>query len=156
MPLFLYTYTNKLDKKGRLSVPAPIRAELQGSALLGVVAFPHPDMPCLEGWDRERMERFAEGMDDFPPMSAEYAAASGIMTRSKNLPFDPEGRITIPEEMLTHAGIVDEVVFAGRGQTFQFWTPEAFERNEAETDALSKSNGEKVRLAPRRTGGPDA
>lgn len=150
MPLFLSTYTNKLDKKGRISVPAPFRARLEGSAFAGFVVFPHPEIACLEAWDMERMERFAEGMDEYAPMSAEYAAVSTLMTRSKELAFDPEGRVTIPEAMLAEAGITDQVKFAGRGQTFQLWQPGAYDAFEADSAALARANGGQVRLAPRR------
>ena len=150
MPLFLSTYTNKLDKKGRISVPAPFRARLEGSVFSGFVVFPHPEITCLEAWDMERMERFAEGMDEYAPMSAEYAAVSTLMTRSKELSFDPEGRVTVPEAMLAEVGIADQIKFAGRGQTFQLWNPEAYDQFEAESAAIARTSGERVRLAPRR------
>ncbi|MDX1580106.1 MAG: division/cell wall cluster transcriptional repressor MraZ [Alphaproteobacteria bacterium] len=150
MPLFLSTYQNKVDKKGRVSVPAAFRAELDKGGFNSFIAFPHPEFQCIEGWDKERMERFAEGMDDFAPMSAEYAAASALMSRSRELVFDPEGRIAIPPAMLDWGGISDAVVFAGRGQSFQLWHPDTFEAYEEEAAKLALENRDKFRLAPRR------
>jgi MraZ protein len=51
------------------------------------------------------------------------------------LPFDREGRISLPENLAKHAGIGERAVFVGRGNRFQIWSPEAHERHHAETIA---------------------
>lgn len=156
MPLFLSTYTNKVDKKGRISVPAPFRAELNSGGAEGFVAFPHPELKCIEGWDKGRMTRLAEGMDEFSPMSADYSAISTLMSKSRELMFDPEGRVTLVDDLMNWAGITDQVVFAGRGQTFQVWCPTEYETYEMQAGSVVLANRDKIRLAPRREGGPDA
>ncbi|MET1026476.1 MAG: MraZ N-terminal domain-containing protein, partial [Dongiaceae bacterium] len=40
MALFIDTFINKIDKKGRVSVPATFRAALGGQSFQGIVAFP--------------------------------------------------------------------------------------------------------------------
>ncbi len=156
MPLFLSTYTNKVDKKGRISVPASFRAELVSGDAGGFVAFPHPELKCIEGWDKGRMSRFAEGMDDFSPMSADYAAISTLMSKSRELAFDPEGRVSLSDDLMDWAGISDQVIFAGRGQTFQVWSPAEYDSYEGQVSSLVLANRDNIRLAPRREGGPDA
>ena len=121
MPLFLSSYANKVDKKGRVSVPAPFRAELEH--LNGFVAFPHTEHACIEGWDRGRMAQLADVMDDYSPLSEEYDALAYLLGRARELPFDPEGRVTLPAYLLESAGITDSVVFIGRGKSFQIWDP---------------------------------
>ncbi len=122
MPLFLSSYANKVDKKGRVSVPAPFRAELEH--LNGFVAFPHTEHACIEGWDRSRMDQLAEAMDQYSPLSEEYDALGYLMGKSRELPFDPEGRVILPPYLIETAGITDSVVFVGRGKSFQIWDPE--------------------------------
>lgn len=151
MPLFLSTYTNKVDKKGRISVPAAFRGEIEKAGYNGFIAFPHPELKCIEAWDRERMARYAQGMDEFSPMSAEYAAVSTIMSRSRELTFDPEGRVAVPDYMLDDAKLKDAVIFAGRGQTFQIWSPKEFEAYDNESAARAAENREKILLPPQQT-----
>lgn len=150
MPLFLSTYTNKVDKKGRVSVPAQFRNELEKAGYNSFIAFPHPDLRCIEAWDKERMDRYAEGMDEFSPMSAEYASVSTLMTASREVVFGPEGRIVVPEYLLDYLDPEGTVIFAGRGQTFQIWRPDRFADYELEVKNRAAQLTNVVRLAPRR------
>ena len=45
MALFLDTFVNKIDRKGRVSVPATFRAALDGQAFHGIVALPVVQVP---------------------------------------------------------------------------------------------------------------
>jgi len=148
MLLFLSEYTNKVDKKGRVSVPASFRSQLESTDFKGFIAFPHLELPCIEGWARPRMMRLAAGMDDLPPLSAQYAANSTLMTKSKELTFDPEGRVMLIDVLRDYAGITDQAVFAGRGQTFQIWEPGRFKEFESQAVALIQANADNIRLAP--------
>ncbi len=134
MPLFLSSYFNKVDKKGRVSVPAPFRAELERLEQNGFIAFPHTEHACIEGWDRGRIGQLADAMDDFSPLSPEYDALGSVLGKARELPFDPEGRIILPAYLLEHSGITDNVLFIGRGKSFQIWNPE----KHAEFDASVK------------------
>jgi MraZ protein len=89
----------------------------------GFVAFPHTELACIEGWDRARMDQLADAMDDYPPLSEEYAALGYLTGASRVLPFDPEGRVILPASLMEPAGITDSVVFIGRGKSFQIWDP---------------------------------
>lgn len=121
MPLFLSSYANRVDKKGRVSVPSQFRAELEH--MNGFIAFPHTEHPCIEGWDRARMAQLADVMDDYSPLSEEYDALAYLLGKARELPFDPEGRVILPGYLMEAAGITDSVVFIGRGKSFQIWEP---------------------------------
>lgn len=152
MPLFVSDYTNKLDKKGRVSIPALFRTELERVGFSAFVAFPHPTLDCFEAWDRERMGRFAEGMDEYRPMSAEYVAASKLLRKSKEVVFGPEGRAVLPEVVINVLKLEDEVTFAGCGQTFQLWHPKRYKEYDAETEDSDEDLPDDFRLAPPRRG----
>ena len=127
MPLFLSTITNKVDKKGRVSVPAPFRAALASQGWPGIVCYNSFVHPAIEGCDLSYMERLSESIDEFAPYTDEHEAfATTILAGSVQLSFDSEGRVLIPDALLSHAGIVDRATFVGRGKTFQIWEPEAF------------------------------
>ncbi|MBF0561540.1 MAG: division/cell wall cluster transcriptional repressor MraZ [Alphaproteobacteria bacterium] len=134
MALFLATFVNKVDKKGRVSVPATFRAALSQPSYAGVIAFRSFTVPCIEGRGMDWMERVAAGTDDMAAFSPEQDELTQlIFANSRQLPFDPEGRVVLPEEMMAHAGITEAAAFVGKGKTFQVWEPEAYRRVEEET-----------------------
>ena len=152
MPLFLSSYFNKVDKKGRVSVPASFRAELERLGQAGFFAFPHTEEPCIEGWDRARIRQLADAMDEFPPMSDEYAALGYLLGKSRELPFDPEGRIMLPSFMLESCGITDSVMFVGQGNSFQIWQPERREAFESRIKPSSVTTAKAISLGSRKRG----
>lgn len=128
MTLFLSTFVNKIDKKGRISVPATFRQALAQQSFQGIVVFRSYKFPAIEGMGIERMQRLSASVDEldlFSDMQDDLTAT--IFADSQLLPFDGEGRVILPEPLLVHAGIQTEAAFVGRGATFQIWNPKAFE-----------------------------
>lgn len=133
MALFLATFINKVDKKGRVSVPATFRAAVAQQTFAGVVAFRSFTAPCIEGGGIDWMERLSAGTDDLAAFSAEQdELTSLIFADSRQMAFDPEGRIVLPEDLMAHADITDSAAFVGKGKTFQIWEPAAFSRAQEE------------------------
>ncbi len=64
MTLFLSTFVNKIDKKGRISVPASFRQALAQQSFQGVVVFRSYKFPAIEGMGIERMERLSSSVDE--------------------------------------------------------------------------------------------
>lgn len=128
MALFLSTTINKIDKKGRVSVPAAFRHTLQTQEFPGVVVFRSLNHPILEGCSYDRMAKLSQHYD---PLGFESGAQSDyqslIFAEAQLLGFDAEGRISIPQNLLDHAGITDQIAFVGRGATFEIWNPEKFQ-----------------------------
>jgi MraZ protein len=143
MPLFLSTFVNKIDKKGRVSVPASFRSSLAGGEWSGVVLYRSHVVPALVGADLAYMQRYSDTFDELMSMDdPEQALAAQILADSRQLAFDPEGRIVIPEDLLGYAGVTGELAFVGRGKTFQIWEPEAFRAHEAKVLDTVKNNRE--------------
>ena len=63
MSLFLSSYENRLDTKGRISVPASFRASLAGENFSGVVLYRSFTNNCIEGLSMSRMEQMATAAD---------------------------------------------------------------------------------------------
>ena len=157
MALFLSTFVNKVDRKGRVSVPATFRTVLSQQSFSGVVAFPSLVYAAIEGSGIDRFERLAEGIDDLNPFSDEHDDFSkAIFGKAHQLPFDGEGRIILPEMLLTHAGITEHAAFVGQGSRFQIWEPESFARHEAEAVERAKRDRASLRLAAPQGGGGGA
>ena len=145
--LFLSTVINKLDKKGRVSVPAAYRAGLAGQSFHGIIAYPSFVSPSIEGCGVDRMERISASIDEFDPFSEEHDAfAVSILSNSHQLPFDSEGRIFLPNTLISHAGVTDRIAFVGLGATFQLWEPERFTAFEREARERARSDRNALRL----------
>ncbi|MEE1111537.1 MAG: division/cell wall cluster transcriptional repressor MraZ [Alphaproteobacteria bacterium] len=127
MSLFLSSYENRLDTKGRISVPAPFRASLSNEYFAGVVLYRSFTHNCIEGLSMSRMEKMAAATDKMGVFDNELDDLSAMLfADARQLAFDVTGRIVIPTELLKHANITDRAIFVGRGNSFQIWNPEAF------------------------------
>lgn len=128
MSLFLSAYTNKVDAKGRVSVPASFRAALAGQSFQGVVVFRSSHHACLEGFPMSFMEEITKRLDHFDLFSpAQDDLAMAVFGASVPLPLDGDGRIVLPETLAAHGGIKDQACFVGLGRKFQIWSPALFE-----------------------------
>jgi len=128
MALFLSTFLNKVDKKGRVSVPAQFRSMLYGEDFSGIVIYESSINGCIEGCSIERIKRLSELIDDLDPFSKERDAfATTILGGAAQLPFDSDGRVILPKALMDFANISENAVFVGKGQTFEIWEPKKFE-----------------------------
>ena len=127
--MFLSTYENKLDKKGRVSVPASFRSYLSNIGYNGIICFPSFNNQSIEAWPQDRIEKISNAIDSLNPFEEkkDYFATS-ILSESINLQFDSEGRILITRKLLKHAKIKNSMLFVGQGKTFQIWEPKNFEK----------------------------
>ena len=139
------THLNKLDAKGRVSVPASFRTALRTGSEDGVAALvlrPSHKHPCIEAWPNavfqaletplDRLELFSEAHDDL---------AASLYADAWPVEADREGRIVLPEPLVAHAGLSDQVAFLGLGRTFQIWEPAAAERRRAEARERAREHG---------------
>ncbi len=139
MALFLSTTINKVDKKGRVSVPALFRSALANEHFNGIVAYPSFVNPCVEACGMARIERISESIDNLDPFSDERDAfATSILGAAAQLSFDADGRILLPELLITTAELEEQAVFVGKGQTFEIWSPKRFENYAAAARDLAK------------------
>jgi len=137
--MFLSTFENKLDKKGRVSVPATFRSYLTNLGYNGVICYPSFNNNCIEAWPQDRIEKISNAIDSLNPFEEkkDYFATS-ILSESTNLQFDSEGRILITRKLLKHAKIKNVMLFVGQGKTFQIWEPSNYEK--FKVTAKRKSN----------------
>ena len=102
--MFLSSYENKLDKKGRVSVPSSFRAYLNSMGYNGFITYPSFNHAALDGCAQDRIEKLSESIDSLGPFEdkRDYFATS-VLSESINLNFDSEGRVSIPDKLLNHA-----------------------------------------------------
>ena len=143
--MFLSTFENKLDKKGRVSVPASYRSYLSNIGYNGIICYPSFNNQCIEAWPQDRIEKISNAIDSLNPFEEkkDYFATS-ILSESINLQFDSEGRVQLTPKLLKHAKIKNSMLFVGQGKTFQIWEPMLFEKFRA--NARKKSNVNRASL----------
>ena len=127
--MFLSTFENKIDKKGRVSVPASFRSFLSNLGYNGIVCYPSFNNNCIEAWSQDRIDKISDAIDSLNPFEEkkDYFATS-IIAESINLQFDSEGRILLTSKLINHAKIKNRILFVGQGKTFQIWDPTNYEK----------------------------
>ena len=127
--MFLSSYENKIDKKGRVSVPATFRSYLNSLGYNGFICYPSFSNSALEACSQDRIERISNTIDKLNPFEEkrDYFATS-VLSESENLQFDTEGRVSLSERLLAHAKIKTNILFVGLGKTFQIWEPKNFDK----------------------------
>ncbi len=141
MALFLSNYENRLDTKGRISVPASFRSAIMSENFAGIVLYRSFTNKCIEGVSMSRMEQMATAADKMGVFDSGLDDLSAMLfADARPLQFDVTGRVIIPNDLLKHAGISETAVFVGRGNSFQIWEPSAFKSvQEKSLENLRKS-----------------
>ena len=127
--MFLSSYENKIDKKGRVSVPATFRSHLSSMGYNGFICYPSFNHLALEACSQDRIEKLSNTIDSLNPFEEkrDYFATS-VLSESENLQFDTEGRVSISQKLLNRTKIKNNILFIGLGKTFQIWEPKNFEK----------------------------
>ncbi len=141
MQPFVSTVVNKLDAKGRVSIPASFRQILAAQNLRGVYCIPSFVSPALEAFGETLLAQFQERLRKFDPLfSDDYdAQAQAVLGSTQFLNFDDEGRVRLPDEFIAHAGIAERVAFIGLDSKFQLWDPIRFEPVQRERIAQARA-----------------
>jgi len=151
--IFIGTFENKVDAKGRVSVPAPFRQALAGLPFNGIAAFRSHRADAIEGCGMDFMEQMIARVGELDLFSADSDdLATTIFSDSQQLPFDSTGRIQLPESFRQHAGISAKAAFVGMGQLFQIWEPGKLEAHKA----AARQRAREQRLTIPAPGGPGA
>ncbi|MGC6471964.1 MAG: division/cell wall cluster transcriptional repressor MraZ [Parvibaculales bacterium] len=127
MSAFLSTVTSKIDSKGRVSVPAAFRAVAGAQGFNGIYLYPSFTENAIEGGGQALMDNVSRMLAQLDPYTDESDALStALFADSHQMAFDGDGRISIPEMLLDHAGIEKGLTFVGLGAKFQIWNPDKF------------------------------
>lgn len=127
MDRFVSNFTNRLDAKGRVSIPAPYRAVLSRDGFDGLFVHPSLDLTALDAGGHALLSDIDRLLATLSPYSEERDTLStALLGVSEVLRPDAEGRVVLTESLKTYAGIGDHVTFVGHGSKFQIWEPERF------------------------------
>lgn len=124
------TYECKVDAKGRLLMPAPLKKQLATSLQNGFVLKRSLFQTCLElypmeEWDLmmqkiNKLNRFVKKNNDF---IRRFTAGVKIVE------IDALGRLLIPKDLMTFSGISKDVVFSSAVNIVEIWDKELYEKS---------------------------
>ncbi len=109
---------NKVDKKGRIFVPARFKDDLGETIVLCTGVF---GKPCLWGFSLEEFDKFTAKLNRLPygKMQDMYRTLSDGSVFAE---VDASGRVLIPAELRQSVGIEDEVRIIGMKNNIEIWS----------------------------------
>ena len=146
--MFRGRHAHTIDAKGRVSIPAAYRSNLQR----------HSDQPSVLTGDHRYLKLYPQ--EDWCEYEARIVAEAAVdpeaqdfvrlvISRAVETPIDKQGRILVPQYLREHAHIEKDVTFAGVGHTVEIWNTSRFEESlestQANFPALSRGMAEKLR-----------
>lgn len=130
METIVGTYECKVDAKGRLLIPAPLKKQLATSLQNGFVLKRSVFQPCLElypmqEWDLmmqriNKLNRFVKKNNDFI-----RRFTAGV----KVVEIDALGRFLVPKDLVAFASIAKEVVFSSAVNIVEIWDKDLYEKS---------------------------
>ncbi|MBL8808431.1 MAG: division/cell wall cluster transcriptional repressor MraZ [Rhodospirillales bacterium] len=132
---FIGTYRFRIDRKGRVSVPADFRAVLAHKGEEGLNVLPWGG-PCVRAIGNDVLAKIAQAADPLAAFNAAPLDNAAILAADLiPLSLDAEGRVTLPESLVAHCSLGEFASFAGRNTFFEIWNPEALEAYQAQRRA---------------------
>lgn len=137
-PRFLGTHHHGIDEKGRMVLPAKIRAQLGETAILAKLD------RCIGLFTPEEFDRVAarfedaldeaEEADDEEAIERALKALRRFMADASEVTPDQQGRIVVPAVLREYAGLRDQVVTNGVLRRAEIWARDVWEADEAASD----------------------
>jgi len=153
MDEFLSTFTNRLDAKGRVSIPASFRAVLARDGFDGLYCCPTLDRKAVDAGGNRLRDQIRSSLQLFEAFSEDHEYLSTtLIGESEVLKIDQDGRVILTEALKQHAGIADQVTFVGQGYKFQIWEPGRFAAYRDEAKARVRDIRKNLASSHRATG----
>jgi len=126
MYLFVSQFVNKVDKKGRISLPSLFRNVLPKDSKNEIILYKSFKYHSIEGCSSDRINEIAKRINKLDIFSDDQDDfTTSIFSEIIPTNIDKEGRFLIPENLKKYSNINDEVTFIGQGYYFQIWEPKA-------------------------------
>ena len=123
---FIGRYLNKVDKKGRVSVPAGWRPSLISKDFSGIIAQSSLSEKAVDAYPRDYLELLQGKLDLNDPLLEENEYESTVLFGGSVLSFDSEGRVVLSDLLRNEINLASEALFVGMGRRFRIWNPKIF------------------------------
>lgn len=128
--MFLGQYDHSIDEKGRITLPARFREQLQGGAFLtkgfdnNLVVYPAARFTAFF----ERLNH----MNNADP--AIRALRRLILSNAAEIEFDRNGRFILPQNLRDAAHLNGTAKVVGVGEEIEIWSPENWNEQSGQND----------------------
>jgi MraZ protein len=97
------------------------------------------------------MDDMSAALDQFEPGSEDRGALErAIFGNAVQLQYETDGRCSLPKMLLEQVGITSDLIFVGRGETFEIWEPSALARKDDALREKLKTGQIRMPLIPAR------
>ena len=121
--MYMGEYNHTIDTKGRLIVPSKFRESL-GDAFVVTKGFDG----CLFVYDKNEWAKFEEKLTALPVTNHEARKlVRFFLAGACEAEVDKQGRVLIPTNLRTHAGLVKDVVLVGVASKIEIWSKERWQ-----------------------------
>ena len=131
--MFMGEYHQKVDDKGRLTIPSKIRYELGESFIItrGLDG-------CLFVYKKETWENIVNKYQELPNVKDARNFMRFFLSGANNIEFDKQGRINITAPLIKYADLEKDCVVIGVGDRLEIWAKDRWENFiETNEDSLS-------------------
>ena len=129
-PLLLGTYTPKIDAKGRMALPAKMRAQFVGGLVMA-----RGQERCvylLPGAEFRRIAMRIQRTSMVDKAAREYLRV--FLSGASDQTPDRQGRVLVPQMLRDYADLGDDIVVIGVGTRAEIWNRRAWEEYLADTE----------------------
>jgi MraZ protein len=124
------TYECKVDAKGRVMLPSPLKKQLATSLQDGFVLKRSVFQPCLELYPMKEwnvMMQKVNGLNRFVKKNNDFIRrfTAGV----KVVEIDALGRMLIPKDLVGFASIAKDVVFSSAVTIVEIWDKDLYEKS---------------------------
>ena len=116
-------YHQKIDEKGRLTIPAKIRSELGDNFIVtrGLDG-------CLFIYKKETWEKIINNYQELPNVKEARNFMRFFLSGATNLEFDKQGRINISQPLIKYADLSKDTIIIGVGDRLEIWSNDRWEK----------------------------
>ena len=129
MTFFTSEYEGKLDAKGRIVLPARIKAQLPDSGGQELVIRKGFE-PCLIIYPMVEFKKVFSKISGLSEFNEEYRKLQrNFFSGTFTVELDNNGRFLIPKNMLSYAQLEKDCVLVGMGNKVEIWNPSVYEKH---------------------------
>lgn len=121
-------FHHTMDAKGRVSIPAPLRSELQGQGNLPPILTNLVDCKAVGVFSHDRWSEIEQRLNSMSQMQPEIQSVQRMLVSGAvECPIDGQGRVLVPPHLREHASLSREVTIAGVGRRIEIWDRAGFD-----------------------------
>lgn len=138
--MFLGTYTPKLDEKGRFFLPAKFRDELADGLVIT-----RAQERCLAIYPMATFVTMTQSIRNAPSTVKQVRDFQRMLAASaSDDTADKQGRLTIPPQLRSYAGLGKDIVVVGAIDRVEVWDTAAWETYSAEQEPVFAEMNEEI------------